>query len=324
MNTHLDPHELHEAIAPVLEKLEAQREHVCALVSKANFVTGGIIVTGLIIGVAVSGPSGNWGVFLFAGIAGVILGSLVHGFMTKKEVDAFRRLYKSTVVGEVIQRTHPELHYSPDSGVSESMFCSSNLFSSPDRYSSEDGISGKIGDTDVWFSEVHAEEKRRSKNRTYYVDIFDGIFMVADFHKHFRSTVRVVPDTAEKLFGFLGKALQSFRPLSSEKLVYLEDPEFEKEFAVYGSDQVEARYILSTSMVGRILDLKAKWGNNIRMAFAGSQVYIAISHTSDLLEPDLKTSSHDRDQVIRFAYELEQCFSIVEDLNLNTRIWTKE
>ena len=324
MNKHLDPHELHEAIAPVLQRLESQREHVCAVVRKANFVTGAIVVVALIIGVGIAGSSGNWPVFMFAGVAGFILGTLVHSVMTKKEVSAFKRQFKTTVVSEVIQRTHPGLRYSPDNGVSETVFNSSNLFSHPDRYSSEDGISGKIGETDVWFSEVHAEERRRSKNRTYYVDIFDGIFIMADFHKHFRSTVRVVPDTAEKMFGFLGKALQSFRPLSSEKLVYLEDPEFEKEFAVYGSDQVEARYILSTSMVGRILDLRAKWGNNIRLAFAGSMVFIAISHSADLLEPDLKTASHDKEQIVRFAYELEQCFSIVEDLNLNTRIWTKE
>ena len=324
MNSHLDPHELHEAIAPVLQRLEAQRQHVCAVVRKANVAAGVIIGVALVIGLALSASAGQSPAILFCAVGGVILGILIRSLMIGGEVKAFKRQYKSTVVSEVIQRTHPGLKYSPDNGVSESMFNSANLFSHPDRYSSEDGISGKIGSTDVWFSEVHAEERRKSKDRTYYVDIFDGIFMVADFHKHFRSTVRVVPDTAEKMFGFLGKALQSFRPLSSEKLVYLEDPEFEKEFAVYGTDQVEARYILSTSMVGRILDLKAKWGNNIRLAFGGSMVFIAISHSKDLLEPDLNTSSQDKHQIVRFAYELEQCFSIVEDLNLNTRIWTKE
>ena len=72
------------------------------------------------------------------------------------------------------------------------------------------------------------------------------------------------------------------------------------------------------------MDLKAKWGDNVRLAFSGSEVYVAIAQSKNILEPDYKREAADREQVHQFASELALCFSVVEDLNLNTRIWTKE
>lgn len=39
-------------------------------------------------------------------------------------------------------------------------------------------------------------------------------------------------------------------------VVRLEDPEFEKIFVVYSSDEVEARYILSTSFMERLVEFR--------------------------------------------------------------------
>ena len=49
---------------------------------------------------------------------------------------------------------------------------------------------------------------------------------------------------------------------SHGELVKLEDPEFEKSFVVYSGNQTEARYILSTSLMRRILDYKVNCKKN--------------------------------------------------------------
>ena len=72
---------------------------------------------------------------------------------------------------------------------------------------------------------------------------------MADFNKNFNGHTVVLPDTAEKILGKFGQSLQSMS--SRGELVKLEDPEFEKEFCVYGDDQVEARYILSPALMKR-------------------------------------------------------------------------
>ena len=57
------------------------------------------------------------------------------------------------------------------------------------------------------------------------------------------------------MFGFLGTKLQKMNKGRGD-LVKLENPEFESEFAVYSGDQIESRYILSSSLMERILSFK--------------------------------------------------------------------
>ena len=104
----------------------------------------------------------------------------------------------------------------------------------------------------------------------------------------------------------------------------MENAEFEKEFVVYSNDQVEARYILSTSMVQRILDLRKNYNTKVYLSFINSKVFLAFENSGNLFEPKFKQSITDSDYIRVFYKELRDCLSIVDDLNLNTRIWSKD
>ena len=68
----------------------------------------------------------------------------------------------------------------------------------------------------------------------------------------------------------------------------MEDVAFEKEFVVYGDDQIEARYILSTSLMERILSLQEKkQSSSAAFPFIGNKVHVAISYKKSLFEPRL-------------------------------------
>ena len=108
------------------------------------------------------------------------------------------------------------------------------------------------------------------------------------------------------------------------KLIKLEDPEFEKEFAVYGDNQVTARYILSTSLMERIMEFKKKTGRPLHMSFVQSKVYIALSYDKNFFEPKIFNTILDFNLVLEYYNDLSLFIGIVEDLNLNNRIWTKE
>lgn len=67
-----------------------------------------------------------------------------------------------------------------------------------------------------------------------------------------------------------------------EQVIHLEDPRFTKNFLVYGTDQVEARYVLSTSLMERIVELKEKFNRPIFLSFQNKQVYIAVKNENGL------------------------------------------
>jgi hypothetical protein len=198
-----------------------------------------------------------------------------------------------------------------------------------DRYHSEDYVSGSVGKTKVEFSEVHSEYKTEyhdSKGHRHEVwhDIFRGVFFVADFNKEFKGLTLVLPDTAQKMFGDMIGSFFQKHSIGRPDLVKMEDPEFEKLFVVYGNDQVEARYILSPALMQRLVEYKKKTGKTLHFSFCKSKVYVAIPYNKDLFEPRIFRSIVDFDEVKGYFEDLQLVVSMVEDLNLNTRIWGKE
>ena len=240
----------------------------------------------------------------------------------------YRKEYKSKIIAKITSFLDEGMVYTPEAMVPVSEFIKSDIFSlSVDSYTGEDHFRGKIGKTDIEFSEVTAKHLNTTQSnqgsKQEYITIFSGVFVIADFNKNFLTQTLVLPDTAEKLFGKFGQTLQSIGA-GKKKLVRLENPEFEKEFCVYGEDQVEARYIITPSLMERILIYKRKWKSKISLSFVDSKVYLAINMNKNLFETRIFRPVADysfMEENLRFLILLTE---IVEDLNLNTRIWTKE
>lgn len=253
----------------------------------------------------------------------IIIAFIAISIVSKK----YRQDFKNRIIQKITVFVDENLVYSPEGFVSKDEFANSGIFQKYcNRYSGEDHFSGKIGKTAGEFSEVVAKNVTSSgtgsKRKEHQHLIFKGIFFVADFNKDFKGHTIVLPDTAERMLGKFGQSLQSMS--SRGELVKLEDPEFEKEFCVYSDDQVEARYILSPSLMKRIVDFKRKWNTKVYLSFRHSKVYIAIKTNKNLFETRLFKSIVDYSFMEENMRYLILLTGIVEDLNLNTRIWTKE
>lgn len=250
-----------------------------------------------------------------------------------KYFKGYRDRFKALIIPKIVAFIDPALKYEKDGLVPKAEFVISRLFTErPDRYGGDDLVSGTLGRTAFQFSEIQVDrvEKVRdtsagsgsSKTRTDVYPIFSGLFFVADFNKSFRTTTIVLPDKAEKLLGGVGQALQKLNVQNGE-LIKLEDPEFERRFVVYGQDQVEARYILSTSLMQRITAYQTRAQKDIRFSFAGSKLYVAIAFDKELFEPALRESLLDFSRIKEYYDDMKLVIDIVEALNLNTRIWSK-
>lgn len=309
-------------LRPDLETLEGERKTSLRKAGMASGVIGAIalLAAGILIGSGAPTPA-LWFVVIAALI--FIIVAWIH--FTKD----FRRNFKNTIIHKVIQYVDPGLTYAAEGKISRGEFEQSTLFKHRiDRYRGEDLVDGQIDKTKIRFSELHAEYKTtttdsKGRRRTQWHTIFKGLFFIADFNKHFHGRTVVLPDSAEKLFGRLGQKLQEMN-INRDDLVRLEDPEFEKEFVVYGTDQVEARYILSTALMRRILEFKRKMRAPVHIGFVHSNLYMAISLRKNMFEPRIFRSTLDFEIVQDYLEDVLLAVGIVEDLNLNTRIWTKE
>ncbi|MGQ9603305.1 MAG: DUF3137 domain-containing protein [bacterium] len=303
-----------------LLRLEGMRKEIVKKIFILFGILGCIAGAGLIFGLEYGLPI----VGFFTTI--VLLG--IGSFLYRVIIGEYVRDFKKSVIERIIRFISADLTYWQNGCISRIQFNSSRIFTSyPDRIRGDDLVEGRIGSTKITFSEVHAERKsetidRYGRRRRRYSTIFRGLFFIADFNKHFVGKVVVLPDTAEKLLGGFGQAIQSLN-ISRGELIKMDDPEFEKQFVVYADDQIEARYVLSPSLMKRIIDFKAKIGRPVFLSFVGSEVFVAIPYSHELLEPPVMQSILSFKGARRYFDDLRFICGIVEDLNLNARIWER-
>jgi hypothetical protein len=274
---------------------------VCFLIFRANLRAGPAVI-------------------IIPAVLCILIGVVLCKFLTRGYVARFKAL----VIQRIVHFIDESLKYNATGCIDKSTFMLSKIFhTKPNRYKGDDLVWGKVGATTIKFSEINAVRESGSGKNRHRHTIFKGLFFIGDFNKHFTAQIVVLPDTAEKLFGYLGQKLQSLN-IFRDQLIKLEDPEFEREFAVYGNDQIQARYILSTSLMERIVEFKKKTGRKIYMSFVGSMVFVAVSYTRPLFEPQFFQTLIDFNPIRQYFEDLQLAIGIVDDLNLNTRIWSKQ
>ncbi len=270
----------------------------------------------------------GFGFLLYIGIACVI-GVIIFVVLFSKEKGQYRHAFKENVVRSIVRLINPDWSYSPDGYIAPEEYYSSKLFTKRhDRYKGDDLVTGAMEKTDFRISELHTEYKTEStdskgRKKTTWHTIFKGLFVHLDFNKEIKGETLVLPDTAEKLFGSFGKKLQSWGS-GSRELVKMENVEFEKLFVVYGTDQIEARYILTPAIMEAMIRIVDVYGKKVYFSFIGSRLYFAIMISKDLFEPRVFSSGVRFEDIERMNRNFSIIETLIHEMNLNTRIWTKD
>jgi hypothetical protein len=246
---------------------------------------------------------------------------LIPGYAVLRVMHDVRRVqaeFKREVLSRLFEFALPGAQYQPSSHIDEEHVRKSGLFrESWNDDGGEDYVAGRHGATDFWFSElVLAKEKKDDRSV-----VFHGLFFIADFQKSFRGRTYLLPDVAERTFGVLGRVAQALR-VDGTELVELEDPDFEKRFVCTSTDPLEARYVLSPSLIQRILAIAERTRGALRVSFVDECLYLALP-SGDLFQAPFLGGSVDENALLGFVRELRSVIELVDELGLNTRIWSK-
>jgi len=139
----------------------------------------------------------------------------------------------------------------------------------------EDQISGQAHGAKFLLHEAHLEKREGTGKNRRWVTKFRGQLLVIEFHQKFLGRTIVLRD----------KGWLQGKKKDDMKRVGLVDPVFEKIFEAYGTDQVEARYLLTPTFMQHLVDLENSVdGKNIRFGFDGGMLFIAVE-TANRYEP---------------------------------------
>jgi hypothetical protein len=306
-------------LLPRLEALEDFRRPLKRYITKAATVIGipaGVFVFRGIIGSMLPDPVAGWiGPIAFVGIfVGVIFAGMNYLIPGMTAYANYNAKFKQDIVAEIFKVVCPTASYSPHQGIASSVFDGCGIFSSSGKYVSDDRVRGKIGQTPFAASESKRTFETGSGDNSKTYTVFHGLFFHFDFNKKLNGVTIVQPESAQSYQIGSRKGLN---------LVTFEDPDFEREFKVYASDDVEARYVLTPAMMARLMAVRAGAGKPVFLAFRERGAYLGIHYNRALFEPGIATSTS-KASVLEMAEHFALAEEIVRELDLNTRIWTKD
>lgn len=147
----------------------------------------------------------------------------------------------------------------------------------------------------------------------------------SDGHRHKHIEFKGVIAQIDFSKNFKGHTIIRRRGLLNSKVyeeVKLEDPEFSKMYFVDGSDQVESRYILTTSFMERFKNIKNAFSaSQMEASIKDNKIIIAISTTRDLFKlGDIYKPVNDTKQFTKMLDEFVSILEIVDELKLNQNI----
>ena len=234
--------------------------------------------------------------------------------------------YRSGLIDFFMQDKKEKFTYLPNAFIPREEFEESKVFSYQEifTYAGE----GLFSSSENTFHGSRLDVKEiehtvsNGKSETKISDLFRGYFFTSAFSKPFHGETYIVPDLSRELLGEIyGEAFNQWIHKKGVKLVTMEDPVFEKLFSVYATDEVEARYILSTSLIEKITALKNALHSDVFISFVNQKIFIAVQQDKDILGPNLFGNLGDEEYLRKQLGFLSSLLSIPESLNLNAKVW---
>ncbi|MDM8568427.1 DUF3137 domain-containing protein [Thiotrichales bacterium HSG1] len=309
-------------LKPKLEILEKQRKIINSKLSswKKFLVLATIMIISTLFGTFLEGLHGDGRMIfiIFSLVIPLVVSIVIYSIISRKIMKPYRKKFKAKIINQIVATVDENLTYYPQKNISFRDFMKSGLFYA-ERVDGEDYVEGMLGNTAARFSELRATYTVETGEGAETVTSYSGLFFVFDFNKAFEGRTVVVP--------------QESRNNNYGQLVSLESPEFEKMFAVYSDDQITARYVLSPSLMRRIfifsLEHKA-----IYLSCVNGILYVGIPSLRGssvvmgkailpFFEPKISSTLLNFKLYRREFIYLSFVKDIVEEFNLNRRIWSK-
>lgn len=190
----------------------------------------------------------------------------------------------------------------------------SGLIPSHDSANQEDYIKGHYKGVDLELFEATLREKRGSGKNRRNVVVFQGIFLTFTMNKSFKGQTIVQKDR-NAVFNWLESKFDK----GKYQQVTLEDTEFEDIFDVKATDQVEARYLLTTSFMERLKKLgEIIHAQHIECSFYDKKVLFKISSSKNRFEVhDLYKPATFQEDIHHILEEMHIIFEMIEHLKLH-------
>ena len=249
--------------------------------------------------------------------------SLINIILSKTKLE-YNLVYKDLFVKKSLEKIFTELEYDPQKGLDRELIAQTKMMNMGDRYFSNDYIKGKYKDisfeqADVTIEVEHESTDSDGNTTTTYIPIFVGRWMIFDFNKSFKYNFQVCQK------GFGSNMVNTLFSKTKYHKINLESVEFNKRFNVYAINDHDVFYVLSPSLIQKIMDLSNQMKGKVLLCFFNNKLHVGLNNNIDSFEATSPLKKIDSEKVMKnISNDIKTITMFVDDLNLDNDLFKKE
>jgi hypothetical protein len=243
-----------------------------------------------------------WSVPFVALLAVCGLGVFWRGSILVPEFRGYRKRFKTEIM--------PMVNYTFTEGIDQSLVDKSEIFRRCEKFMPRDRLRGRLDGLEFEAGEVQSTYTRRNqRKRSETIEIFEGLFVRIELDRELAGRTFVDPESAKDTQ--LGER---------EGLERVEVPHdgFAKTVLVWSTDPVEARSLLTPTLVDQLATFKKRTGHLVFLSFKRNCVNIAIHTGKSIFEPDIATTTT-REEFEEMAEHFTFIEMLVRELRMSGR-----
>ena len=226
---------------------------------------------------------------------------LINRFSSKKELEIYRRAYKSYFINKYHEKLKEHFmieEYDHSKGMDKDMLFATGTIATGPVYYSDDYMSGSY--KGVKFSQADIQINNTSDE---YPNFFCGRWIIFEFPKKFNFRLHLNNGRAGA--GIIPKGFKKFKTESSE---------LNERFNIYAEDEFEGFNLLDPAMIDRLIKLGDEYRGRsfLTIIFADNQLHIAIDDNKDTFEPPVDITEKPLDETAELA-KIERDICVITD-----------
>jgi hypothetical protein len=289
-----------------MEELEAFRLKTLEKKKKIRTTTIVLTIADLLILTLfclLSGGVQGGAVMAYLFVTGIII-LILQVARTQKTMKEYRRIFRSIVVNKMWQNVDPEVSFEPGRYIPRDWFLGSRIYRvNPNTYKGENHITKRFNNFTLYASELDVTRRGGGKNNSN-VPVFNGLFFVFELHnRQFSGTTLIMRDANQSPLGFLTGLVESITYYKYNSMQF-NNPEFEKYFQIFSTNQDETKDVVQNDVVIQLLATRME--KMVQMSFVGRYVCIAIDDRGTFFQADPKISLTDENSLRKYLNELDK------------------
>lgn len=239
----------------------------------------------------------------------LIITSFIFFGKANAHLQKYRNIIKRDLIHLLLNEQFEEVVYEPKSAISVNRINDTGTIRRPDRYSGEDYIKGiykgvkfEVADVDL----KERVERRDSKGNVTvsYQTYFKGRWFIYTYNKHFDDVLKIVEGRSSHV--------------NKKNLIKFdtESMEFNKKFNIYSSTKEFGFYLITSTMIEKLLELEKLHRGTILYAYQRNELHIGVNDRKDYMEFKLKTPINEETLDI-FMSDIELIPAIINEFRLD-------